>query len=155
MTRSSLTWEIKHRENETLVVFTGDIDETAELTPLGSLKGNVTFDLAGIGGVNSEGARRWIFEGFFTDRDIHAYSSRRPFDFNAGGKGSDLLRMKIFSERYHFNIHMRSTRCGFIPRQTDICPGRIRDCRYCLKIEDCYRSGDTLFSLHFAPVRAT
>ena len=35
-----------------------------------------------------------------------AYSSKRAFDFNAGGKGADLLRMKIFAERYGFKIKM-------------------------------------------------
>ncbi|MCP4686467.1 MAG: PAS domain S-box protein, partial [Desulfobacterales bacterium] len=40
-----------------------------------------------------------LFENYFTSYDTLRYSSREPFDFNAGGKGFDLLRMKIFSER--------------------------------------------------------
>ncbi|MFH1124892.1 MAG: PAS domain S-box protein, partial [Pseudomonadota bacterium] len=36
-----------------------------------------------------EEAQRRIFEGFFTTRDTMSYSSKRPFDFNAGGKGAD------------------------------------------------------------------
>ncbi|MBE9592542.1 MAG: HAMP domain-containing histidine kinase, partial [Proteobacteria bacterium] len=51
-----------------------------------------------------EEAQRRIFEGFFTTQDTMVYSSKRPYDFNAGGKGADLLRMKIFSERYNFKI---------------------------------------------------
>lgn len=98
-----------------------------------------------------EEARQRIFEGFFSTRDTMAYSSKRPFDFNAGGKGADLLRMKIFSERYHFQIDMASVRCRHLPKETDICPGRISACLFCSQVEDCHRSGGTVFSLYFPP----
>jgi len=98
-----------------------------------------------------EEAQRRIFEGFFTTQDTMVYSSKRPYDFNAGGKGADLLRMKIFSERYNFKIDMTSSRCGFIPKESDICPGRISICTFCKKKEDCYHSGGTIFSLYFPP----
>ncbi len=90
-----------------------------------------------------------IFEGFFVNRDTMAYSTKRPFDFNAGGKGSDLLRMKIFSERYRFRMSMQSTRCGFIPKEADMCPGKISKCSFCKVKEDCHRSGETSFILFF------
>jgi hypothetical protein len=77
------------------------------------------------------------------------YSSKRPFDFNAGGKGADLLRMKIFSERYNFEINMESTRCPHIPEEKDVCPGDIRECGFCRWKEDCYESGGTTFTLFF------
>jgi signal transduction histidine kinase len=96
-----------------------------------------------------EEAQKRIFEGFFTTRDTLAYSSKRPFDFNAGGKGADLLRMKIFSERYHFQIHMASTRCKHLPEESDVCPGRISQCPICSKIEDCHQSGGTIFTVYF------
>ena len=98
-----------------------------------------------------EDARKRIFEGFFSTRDTMAYSSKRPFDFNAGGKGADLLRMKIFSERYHFQIDMASTRCKHIPKETDVCPGRISECPHCSKLEDCHKTSGTIFSLYFPP----
>ncbi len=98
-----------------------------------------------------EEAKRRIFEGFFATQDTMIYSSRRPFDFNAGGRGADLLRMKIFSERYHFSIDMESSRCRFIPKESDICPGRISSCAFCAKREDCERSGGTTFYLYFPP----
>ena len=98
-----------------------------------------------------EEAQRRIFEGFFTTQDAMLYSSKRSYDFNAGGKGADLLRMKIFSERYNFKIDMTSSRCGFIPKESDICPGRISICTFCKKKEDCYHSGGTIFSLYFPP----
>ena len=99
----------------------------------------------------TEDAQRRIFEGFFTTQDTMAYSSRRPFDFNAGGKGADLLRMKIFSERYNFQINMASTRCPFLPKEADVCPGRISQCPACSNAEGCHRSGGTIFSLYFPP----
>ncbi|MGE5838527.1 MAG: PAS domain S-box protein [Deltaproteobacteria bacterium] len=101
-------------------------------------------------GIREEAQKR-IFEGFFTTRDPLAYSSKRPFDFNAGGKGADLLRMKIFSERYHFQIHMASTRCKHLPKESDECPGRISLCPMCSKIENCHQSGGTIFTVYFPP----
>ena len=97
----------------------------------------------------TENNKRRIFEGFFMTQDTMAYSSKRPFDFNAGGKGADLLRMKIFSERYVFIIDMTSSRCRFIPKDGDVCPGRISECGFCKKKEDCHLSGGTSFSIYF------
>jgi len=96
-----------------------------------------------------EDAQRRIFEGFFATQDTLDYSSKRAFDFNAGGKGADLLRMKIFAERYAFKIRMTSTRCPFIPEETDLCPGSIGECPHCRQPEDCYVSGGTTFTLQF------
>ena len=77
----------------------------------------------GIGIVQEDQKR--IFEGFYPTQETNAYASKKPYDFNAGGKGADLLRMKIFSERYHFKIEMKSFRCRHIPLSSDECPGRI------------------------------
>jgi len=79
-------------------------------------------------GLTKEAQKR-IFEGFFTPQATLDYSSKRPFDFGAGGKGADLLRMKIFSERHHFKIKMTSKRCSCLPNDTDICPGNVQACR--------------------------
>jgi PAS domain S-box-containing protein len=96
-------------------------------------------------------AQRHIFDGFFATQDTMAYSSKRAFDFNAGGKGADLLRMKIFSERYNLKIEMASTRCRYIPTESDICPGKISECPHCTHKRDCYASGETTFTIHFPP----
>lgn len=100
-----------------------------------------------------EEAQSSIFEGFFSTQDAMNYSSKRPFDFNAGGKGIELLRMKIFSERYDFKIDMISTRCRFIPKSNDICPGKISACDFCKSVEDCFHSGGTSFFIYFPPAR--
>jgi hypothetical protein len=99
----------------------------------------------------TEDAQRRIFEGFFTTQDTMAYSSKRPFDFNAGGKGADLLRMKIFSERYNFKMDMVSSRCRFLAKDTDVCPGRISQCPHCSRLENCHASGGTTFTIFFPP----
>jgi PAS domain S-box-containing protein len=105
-------------------------------------------------GITEEHQSR-IFEGFFTTRETMDYSTKRPFDFMAGGRGADLLRTKIFSERYDFRIDMRSSRCRFIPQTSDMCPGRISECGFCNIEEDCYQSGGTIFSLYFPPASDT
>jgi len=102
-------------------------------------------------GITEENQTR-IFEGFFATQETINYSSKRPFDFNAGGKGADLLRMKIFSERYNFKIDMVTSRCRYIPKESDACPGRISECSFCTKKEDCHLSGGTAFRLQFPGV---
>ena len=98
-----------------------------------------------------EDAQKRIFEGFFPTHETLSYSSKRPFDFNAGGKGADLLRMKIFSERYGFKIDMFSARCLYIPKEGDNCLGSIQDCPHCSAVSDCHQSGGSAFSLYFPP----
>ncbi|MCF8061158.1 MAG: GAF domain-containing protein [Deltaproteobacteria bacterium] len=97
----------------------------------------------------TEDAQRRIFEGFFATQDTLHYSSKRPFDFNAGGKGADLLRMRIFSERYGFRISLSSNRCRYIPLETDVCPGRISLCPSCTDRGTCLRSGGTVITVRF------
>jgi light-regulated signal transduction histidine kinase (bacteriophytochrome) len=99
-------------------------------------------------GITEESQAR-IFEGFFSTQETMDYSSKRPFDFNAGGKGADLLRMKIFSEKYDFNIELSSTRCRYIPKRSDYCPGNIIDCTFCKENKDCYESGETTAIVSF------
>jgi sensor histidine kinase regulating citrate/malate metabolism len=93
--------------------------------------------------------QKHIFEGFFPTQDTMLYSSKKAFEFNAGGRGADLLRMKIFSERFNFAISMTSTRCKHLPLTKDSCPGRISECEYCKTVEDCYESGGTTFEVLF------
>jgi PAS domain S-box-containing protein len=93
--------------------------------------------------------QRHIFEGFNETQETMDYSSKRSFDFNAGGKGTDLLRIKIFSERYNFKIDMTTSRCRYIPYDKDVCPGKICHCDFCETEEDCYSSGGTTFAVFF------
>ena len=92
-----------------------------------------------------------IFEGFFSTRATMDYASKKPFDFNAGGKGADLLRMKIFAERYNFKIELKSNRCPSLPQDRDVCPGRISTCSRCKSGAGCQQAVATTFSLYFPP----
>ncbi len=99
-------------------------------------------------GISRENQTR-IFEGFFTTQETLNYSSKNPFDFNAGGKGADLLRIKIFSERYGFKITLKSSRCPLIPSDSDTCPGRISQCPRCQNGSGCHQEVATVFTLYF------
>jgi hypothetical protein len=102
---------------------------------------------AGIGIVEEH--RKRIFEGFFPTQETSNYSSKKPYDFNAGGKGADLLRLKIFSERYNFKFDMSSERCRYMPLSSDLCPGNISHCHFCYSAKDCITSGGTVFKAVF------
>lgn len=93
--------------------------------------------------------RKRIFEGFFSTQKTMEYSSKHPFDFNAGGKGADLLRMKVFGERYDFQLNMTSTRCGFLAPPGKTCPGNIHSCDDSESEDDCINSGGTTFTVLF------
>jgi len=93
-----------------------------------------------------------IFQSNFSTRETIQYSSGVPYQFNAGGRGFDLLRMKIFSERFGFKIEMVSERCRHIPCDGDLCPGNIDLCRYCRSVADCENSGGATFTIRFSSV---
>lgn len=93
--------------------------------------------------------QRLIFGNFFTAYEPMQYSTRRPYDFGAGGKGLDLLRMQIFAERYGFSIRMDSSRCRHIPAESDQCPGEVDQCRQLTGSERCAETGGTVVTVQF------
>jgi signal transduction histidine kinase len=93
--------------------------------------------------------QRLIYHGFFHTQDTINYSSKRPYQFNAGGAGADLLRTRVFSERCGFCVGFESTRCRFIPHDTDECPGRISVCPFVQTKSDCLASGGSTFFVRF------
>jgi signal transduction histidine kinase len=93
--------------------------------------------------------RNEIFSGFFHTQETAMYSSKRPYQFNAGGTGTDLLRMKIFAQRFGFSIDYESNRCPYLPLDSDTCPGKVSACRAIDGAEDCLASGGTVFTLQF------
>jgi signal transduction histidine kinase len=99
----------------------------------------------------SEENLRLIFENYFTSYDTMRYSTRQPYDFKAGGKGFDLLRMKIFSERYNFRIKMTSKPCHLIDAEGFECPGNVVDCVADTDKKDCHNTGGTTVTVQFYP----
>ncbi len=89
-----------------------------------------------------------VFGGFFHTQTTEAYSSKRPYEFNAGGAGTDLLRIKCLSERHNFMVRFESERCRFIPRDDMTCPGRISRCEHVAGSAECARSGGSRFAIH-------
>lgn len=97
----------------------------------------------------SEENQLLIFENYFPAQDTLQYATRKPYDFNAGGKGFDLLRMKIFSERYNFTIQLQSRRCSWIPETGDACPGNAASCHHLTAASDCLKTGGTIVWVQF------
>ncbi len=138
-------------------VVTGLIRNAVENTPDGSrIEVSVRngaegpeFEVKDFGVGITEEKRRLIFENYFAPSDTMQYSTRNPFDFKAGGRGFDLLRMKIFSERYNFKIRMTSNRCKYVPQEQDLCPGKVAECDLKQTEEDCPESGGTTVIVQF------
>ncbi len=93
--------------------------------------------------------QKMIFGGFFHTQSTSMYSTKRPYDFGAGGTGADLLRTKIFSERFGFNISFASSRCKYIPNEWDACKGHISSCMFVKDREECLSSGGSVFTIRF------
>ena len=96
--------------------------------------------------------QKLILENYFSPDDPLGYASKRPYEFNAGGKGLDLLRLTIFSERYDFQFRIASQRCRFIPTEENTCPGDIQACNDCRDESDCHAAGGTTITIAFKPV---
>ncbi len=90
-----------------------------------------------------------IFKGLFHTQETRAYSSKRPYEFNAGGTGTDLLRIKVLAERLGFSIDCESTRCPFILTDDKVCPGKISLCQQINHIDECSSNGGSIFTLKF------
>ncbi len=141
-------------------IIEGLVRNAVENTPDGSIievkvsqgKEGPEFEVKDFGvGITDEN-QRLIFDNYFTTYEIMNYSSKKPYDFMAGGKGFDLLRIKIFSERYNFKTKMVSSRCSFIPKEEDFCPGNINNCEHIKTEKDCLNSGGTTMTIKFLPV---
>jgi signal transduction histidine kinase len=100
-------------------------------------------------GITKENQRR-LFDGLFHTLDTDLYTSKKPYDFGAGGKGLDLLRIKTYGQRFGFDISVASQRCTCLPTERDLCPGKISACTHCQKPEDCLNSGGSIFCVSFA-----
>jgi signal transduction histidine kinase len=96
--------------------FRGLLRNAIEATPDGGtisltlrrVSGDVRLDIRDTGvGIDRE-LQEHLFHGFVHAGTTDRYSSGRPYDFGAGGKGLDLPRLKLFSERYGFRLSFAS-----------------------------------------------
>jgi signal transduction histidine kinase len=93
--------------------------------------------------------QRYLFDGLFHTQSADLYTSKKPYDFGAGGKGLDLLKIKVYGQRLGFDISVATQRCLFLSKDQDLCPGRISLCPYCKKTQDCDSSGGSTFCVSF------
>lgn len=138
-------------------IITGLVRNAVEYTPDGG-KVDIMVKAGDIGpeliildtgvGITREN-QQLIFGSYFTTADISRYGTGKPFNFNAGGAGFDLLRIQVFAEQYGFKMTIDSQRCPHIPTNADICPGSTAACRYCHTAEHCHHSGGTRFTIQF------
>jgi signal transduction histidine kinase len=91
-----------------------------------------------------------IFEGFYPVQDTENYSSRRPYSFNAGGKGIDLLRIRMFSELYGFRLSFSSKRCPYLMEHGVESSDVAESCSNCENYADCPENGGSEFIVDFA-----
>ncbi|MCC7368670.1 MAG: GAF domain-containing sensor histidine kinase [Chloroflexi bacterium] len=96
--------------------FRGLLRNAIEATPDGNeievrlrtLHGDVRLEIHDTGvGIDAD-LQRQLFFGFVHAGSTDDYSSGRPYDFGAGGKGLDLQRIKLLSERHGFQLRFRS-----------------------------------------------
>jgi signal transduction histidine kinase len=138
-------------------IIDGLIRNAVENTPDG---GRITVELSGednaahllvsdTGVGITEASVKQIFGGFYHTVDTDRYSTKGPYQFGAGGRGLDLMRTRIYGEMFGFRVECRSTRCRYIPAETDLCPGDITLCPHVRNFEECADSGGSQFSLIF------
>jgi signal transduction histidine kinase len=120
----------------------------------GSGEGSILIEFHDYGVGITPQNQEMVFGGFFHTQDTDVYSSKRPYEFNAGGSGSDLLRAKAFSERYGFSVDFNSSRCKFIPGDGDMCPGKISACEFITDKSECFESGGSAFSVKFPSTKS-
>ncbi len=99
--------------------------------------------------------QEFVFDAFHNIQRTDDYASKTPFQFNAGGKGLELFRLKVLSETLPLRVSFRSERCHFIPASSDVCPGDISLCSHISGKSDCLASGGSCFEALFTKIRCT
>jgi signal transduction histidine kinase len=100
-------------------------------------------------GITKENQRQ-LFDGLFHTLDTDLYTSKKPYDFGAGGKGLNLLTIRSYGQRLGYEISAASQRCIHLPTDRDLCPGKISDCPNCHSRMDCFKSGGSTFCISFS-----
>jgi signal transduction histidine kinase len=112
----------------------------------------VTIEITDHGVGITEENQKQIFSGFFPTQPTEAYMSKKPYAFNAGGTGVDLLRIKTFAKQLNFQIAFKSHRCTALISSDEGCPGRATSCSAIEGRSDCFDSGGSTFTLRFPNV---
>ncbi len=97
---------------------------------------------------------QFIFDGLYHAEATDVYSSKRPYEFAAGGKGLNLFRLKTYGQQFGFGLRVKSKRCPGIPGEEDACPGDLALCDPAKTSHYCVREGGTSFFIEFPVIRA-
>jgi two-component system phosphate regulon sensor histidine kinase PhoR len=116
---------------------------------LGTSPGGVEVTVRDTGVGITEESQKQIFGGFYHARETDFYSTKRPFDFDAGGKGLELLKVRMFADSYQFQVLCESTRCVHLFGEDATCPGVISECSHIQDAAECARAGGAAFTLVF------
>jgi GAF domain-containing protein len=96
-----------------------------------------------------------VFQGFYPVQDTESYASKRPYSFNAGGKGIDLLRISMFAELYDFKLSFTSSRCPYIKEAGESWTGDEGFCVECKGLRGCPHGGGSEFVVDFPLAQAS
>ena len=96
-----------------------------------------------------ESQKEYLFEAFHHTQATDRYATRNPYDFDAGGKGLELMRLKILAQDRGFDLSYQTTRCPHLEEDTYRCPGRVSECPHVNDPESCAGSGGSTFSILF------
>lgn len=91
----------------------------------------------------------FIFEPFHHTQDTEHYATKKPFDFNAGGKGLELMQLKMIADEGFIDIRFDTVRCLYLPTHRDQCPGNISVCEHVNDELGCRKSGGSTFFVLF------
>ncbi len=91
----------------------------------------------------------FIFEAFHHTQDTDQYSTMKPFDFNAGGKGLELMQLKMLADEGYIDIRFQTNRCRYLPTHRERCPGSTSTCEHVEDERECRESGGSTFSVLF------
>ncbi len=93
--------------------------------------------------------QEFVFEGFHHTQETDEYSTGNPYDFGAGGKGLELLRLKTLAEQGFFDISFDSRHCLHVRTGPQHCPGNLAHCEEADSLRICELAGGTRFSVLF------
>ena len=124
-------------------------DEGEVLVSLRRIEEDVLLEVRDHGVGIPAGEEEFVFDGFHHIQETDEYSSKRPYEFGAGGKGLELLKLRVLSEIYPVDISVQSRRCIHMPKPSDQCPGRISACTGAKDLDGCKDASETVFSVTF------
>jgi two-component system phosphate regulon sensor histidine kinase PhoR len=96
-----------------------------------------------------EADRAFVFEAFHHTQHMDRYATKNPYDFDAGGKGLELMQLKILADEGCFDLWFETQRCRYLLAPESTCPERISSCEHVNDKEGCAQSGGTTFCVLF------